>query len=157
MLALVPMGVLLAGGSPIDLDGTLLVQLGIFFVAFFILKGLVFSPVMKVIDARDAAIGGAREEAASMEAEIAEKKADFESQLRQVKGEAGLQRDTQRAEAQKLARELTDRARKQSAEALNSAKAELDLEAKHARSAAEAQVPTLAREITEKLLRRGIH
>lgn len=156
MPALVPFGVLLSGGSPIDLDGTFFLQMAIFFVAFFILKNLVFGPVMKVMDARDAAVDGAREDAARMNAEIAEKKADFEGKLRAVKREQGRERELQRVEAQKLARELTDKARSDSAEALSAAKGRLDMEARKTRETAQQQVPTLAKDIAGKLLDRSV-
>lgn len=156
MPALVPFGVVLSGGSPIDLDGTFFLQMAIFFAAFFILKTLVFGPVMKVMDARSEAVDGAREDAARMNAEIAEKKADFESKLRKVKHEQGRERELQRAEAQKLARELTDKARSEAARTLSAAKARLDSEAGRARETAEQQVPALAREIASKLLDRSV-
>lgn len=157
MPALVPFGVVLSGGgSPIDLDGTFFLQMAIFFAAFFILKSLVFGPVMKVMDARTEAVDGAREDAARMNAEIAEKKADFESKLRAVKQEQGRERELQRAEAQKLARELTDKARTESARTLSAAKARLDSEAASTRETAKQQVPALAKEIAAKLLDRSV-
>ena len=76
-----------SGGSVIDLDATLFVQMGVFFCAFFILKFLVFRPVMDVFDARDQATGGAKEDAARMETEAAEKRAHFEGELRKVSPE----------------------------------------------------------------------
>lgn len=157
MLAVVPIGVMLSGGSIIDLDGSFFVQLGIFFTAFFILKGLVFGPVMKVMDERDAAIFGARREAEEMDKEVAQKKADFEGQLRQIKDEATKERDTQRAEAQKLARALTSQARAENAASLVSARTRLGHEADKARDEAKAQVPELAREIASKLLSRSVN
>lgn len=157
MLAVVPMGILLSGGSMIDLDGTFFVQLAIFFVAFFILKGLVFSPVLKVLDAREAAIDGARNEAAGMDAEVAEKKADFESKMRAIKAEASAEREQQKAAAQKLARELTDKARADSGAALTLARGRLEQEADKARSEATAQIPQLAKEIASKLLDRSVN
>src|SRR5688500_3063399 len=69
MLFSIPMGVMLSGGSPVDLDGSLFVQLGIFFIAFFILRSLVFRPVMELFDARTAAMEGSREEAKRLETE----------------------------------------------------------------------------------------
>src|SRR5215510_11102858 len=84
MLSLLGLGVLLAGGSVIDLDASLFIQMAIFFTAFFILKGLVFRPVMTLFDARDKAIEGARAEAKQMETEALEKREHFESELRRV-------------------------------------------------------------------------
>ena len=52
MLSSFALGVLLSGGSVIDLDASIFIQMGIFFVAFFILKALVFNPTMQLFDAR---------------------------------------------------------------------------------------------------------
>ncbi|MDH5675027.1 MAG: ATP synthase F0 subunit B [Myxococcales bacterium] len=156
MLSSIPLGLLLSGGSPIDLDGSFFVQMGVFFIAFLILRGLVFQPVMGLFDAREAAMGGSRDQADQMERDADEKRAHFEGELRKVSEQAGKERDRLRTDAQKLARELTEKARRENAATLSSAKAQLDLEAKEARDKAQEQVPGLAREIAEKLLHRSM-
>lgn len=149
--------VLLAGGgSVIDLDATLFVQMGVFFIAFLILKSLVFKPVMDVFDARGQAIEGAKADAERMEAEAAEKRASFEGELRKVSAAAGEERDKQRGEATKLARELTEQARQQAQHTQRAAKEKLDTEAAVARARSLAEVPTIARQIVEKLLGRSV-
>jgi len=144
------------GGSVIDLDATLFVQMGVFFCAFFILKFLVFKPVMDVFDAREKATEGATQDAQRMEAEAAEKRAHFEGELRKVSAAAGEERDKQRAEAQKLARELTEQARQQAQQIQKAAKERLDTDAAVARARSLAEVPSIARQIAEKLLGRSL-
>ncbi|MGD8861475.1 MAG: ATP synthase F0 subunit B [Myxococcales bacterium] len=150
------MGVLLSGGSPIDLDGSFIVQMVIFFIAFFILRSLVFQPVMALFDARDAAMDGSREEAERMEHEADEKRAHFEGELRKMRDQANAEREKLRLDAQKLARDLTEKARRENTATLSSAKAQLDLEGKDAREKATAEVPSLARKIAEQLLSRSV-
>ena len=152
-----PLGVMLAGGSPVDLDGSIFVQLGIFFAAFFILKSLVFKPVMDLFDAREQAMEGSRTLAQSLESEADAKREHFESQLRSVRQQASENRQRLQGEAQQLARELTEKARRENTAALSSAKAQLDLESKTTRQKAQAEVPALARQIAEKLLGRSVH
>ena len=96
MLSITPMGVLLAGGSPIDLDGSFFVQLGIFFVAFLILRALVFKPVMELFDARTAAMSGSKELAEKMSGEADATREGFEAQLRSVRAKANEERDKKR-------------------------------------------------------------
>jgi F-type H+-transporting ATPase subunit b len=146
-----------SGGSPVDLDGSLLIQLGIFCVAFFILRSLVFKPVMNLFDEREAAMEGSRKQAEAMERDAAEKREKFEGELRSVRQKANEDRDRQRSEAQKLARELTEKARRENTATLSSAKAQLDGEAKDARVKALADAPALARQIAEKLLGRSVN
>src|SRR5207344_235341 len=77
--------VFLSGGSPVDLDASLFVQLGIFVVAFFMLRALVFKPVMKLFDARVEAMEGSKQEAAAMEQDAVAKREAFEGELRAVR------------------------------------------------------------------------
>jgi F-type H+-transporting ATPase subunit b len=144
------------GGSVIDLDATLFVQMGVFFCAFLILKFLVFKPVMDVFDARTNAIEGATREASRMELEAAEKRAHFEGELRKVSAAAGEERDKQRGEATRLARELTEQARQQAQQIQKAAKEKLDTDAAVTRARTLAEVPNLARQIAEKLLGRSV-
>ena len=100
------LGVLLSGGSIIDLDGTVFVQLGMFFVAFLLLHALVFKPMVALLDAREQAIDGAKDEAKHLEQEVKDKQAMFESELRKVRGSAGEERERLRAEGLELERKL---------------------------------------------------
>jgi F-type H+-transporting ATPase subunit b len=156
MLSIIPMGVLLFGESPIDLDGSFFVQLAIFFIAFLILRGLVFRPVMTLFDARDQAMSGSKEQAEKMTAQAESTRDSFEAQLRSVRAKANEERDKKRAEAQQLARQLTATARQHNTSQLSAAKARLDMEAQQARSKAEAEVPELARQVSAKLLGRSV-
>jgi F-type H+-transporting ATPase subunit b len=155
--SMIPLGVMLSGGSPIDLDGSFFIQLGIFFIAFLILRALVFRPVMNLFDARAAAMEGSRDRAAEMEQGAEQKREQLESQLRSVRQKASEERDKTRLAAQQLARELTDKARRENTAMLSSAKAQLDAEAKDARTALRSDVTGLARQIAEKLLGRSVH
>jgi F-type H+-transporting ATPase subunit b len=147
---------LLSAESPIDLDGSFFVQLGIFFVAFFMLRALVFRPVMQLFDARKAAMEGAVEAAGKLEQEAEQTRERFESALREVRQKANENRDRARAAAQQLARELTEKARRENNATLGSAKAQLELEARDARKRAENEVPMLAQKIVERLLGRSV-
>src|SRR5688500_16931854 len=99
--------VLLSGGeSPIDLDGTFLVQLVIFFLAFLVLRATVFKPMMALFDAREQAIEGSRKEAREMERDAKLKGASFDEEMRKVKSQVADERDKVRAEANKTEREI---------------------------------------------------
>lgn len=156
MLFSIPLGVMLAGGSPVDLDGSFFVQLAIFFIAFLILRGLVFKPVMGLFDQREQAMEGSRQQAEQLETEAEAKREHFEGQLRSVRQKANEDRQRLQAQAQQLARELTEKARRENVAALSSARAQLDLESKGTRQKAHAEVSMLARQIAEKLLGRSV-
>jgi F-type H+-transporting ATPase subunit b len=152
-----PHPVLLAGGSPVDLDGSFFIQLAIFLIAFLILKTLVFRPVMALFDARDQAMEGGKRAAEEMERDATQKRERFEAELRSVRQKATEDRDRLRNQALQLARELTERARRENTATLSSAKAQLELEAADARQKALADAPALARQIAEKLLGRSVN
>lgn len=155
--SMIPLGVMLSGGSPIDLDGSFFIQFVIFFLAFFILRGLVFRPVMNLFDARSAAMEGSRDQAAEMERSADQKREQLESELRAVRQKASEERDKTRLAAQQLARELTDKARRENTAMLSSARAQLEAEAKDARATLRSDTTSLARQIAEKLLGRSVH
>jgi F-type H+-transporting ATPase subunit b len=156
MLSSFALGVLLSGGSVIDLDASIFIQMGIFFVAFFILKALVFNPTMQLFDAREQAIDGAKAEAKRMQDEAVAKREHFEGELRRVSAAANEERETARLEAQKLARQLMEQARSQALATQKAAKDRLDSQAAEVRKNALAQVPAIARELTSKLLGRSV-
>ncbi|HEX7478786.1 MAG TPA: ATP synthase F0 subunit B [Polyangiales bacterium] len=156
MLCSVALGVILSGGSVIDLDATLFVQLAIFFATFLVLKSLVFKPVLQVFDAREKATAGAKEDARRMEEEVAKQRAHFEGELRKVRAASGEDREKLRAEAQKLARELTEKARTEAMAAQKQAKDKLEHEAGEVRQRLLREVPALAKQIAGKLLGRSV-
>lgn len=152
----VALSVLLSGGSMIDLDGTLFLQIAIFFAAFLILRSLVFRPVMSLFDAREQAIDGARQAARDMEQEAETSRVKLEGELKAVRQAANEEREKVRGEAQKTARDQTERARAEAEQLLTAARVKLDQEGAQVRTQMNALVPTLASQIASKLLGREV-
>jgi F-type H+-transporting ATPase subunit b len=150
------LGALLSGGSIIDLDGTVFVQLAMFFIAFFVLRALVFKPMIALLDAREEAIDGAKDQAKRLEIEVKEKQATFDAELRKVRGASGEERDRLRAEGQELERRLLEKVRVETQKLVADAKTRLDGEAQLARQTLSGQRPELAREIASKVLGREV-
>jgi len=147
---------LLSGGSIIDLDGTVFVQLGMFAIAFVALYGLVFKPMLALLEAREEAIDGARDSAKRLELEVKEKQASFEAELRKVRSASGEERDRLRAEGQDLERKLLESVRVETQGSLDSARERLAVEAQTARQRLETTRGELAREIASKVLGREV-
>ena len=146
----------LYGGSIIDLDGTMFVQLAMFFVAFGLLYVLVFKPMVAVLEAREQAIDGAKEEAKQLEQDVKAKQASFDAELRKVRGSAGDERERLRAEALELERKLLDTVRKETTDLVEEARQRLDVEARAARGELAASRADLAREIASKVIGREV-
>ncbi len=147
---------LLQGGSIIDLDGTVFVQLAMFTIAFLVLFGVVLKPLVARLVARDYAIDGARDEAKRLDIEVKEKQASFEAELRKVRSASGEERDLLRAQGQDLERKLLETVRVETQATLETAKTQLDIEAQTARQRLEATRGELARDIASKVLGREV-
>jgi F-type H+-transporting ATPase subunit b len=150
------LGVLLSGGSIIDLDGTIFVQAGMFFTAFVLLYVLVFKPMVAVLEAREAAIDGAKDQAKQLDQEVKSKQATFENELRKVRSASGEERERLRAEGLELERKLLDRVRDETNMVMNDARARLDIEARRARTELTSQRAELARQIASKVIGREV-
>jgi F-type H+-transporting ATPase subunit b len=150
------LGALLSGGSIIDLDGTVFVQLAMFFVAFGVLYVLVFKPMVALLEAREHAIDGAKDEAKQLEHDVREKQAAFESELRKVRSSGSEERDRLRLEGQELERKLLDTVRSETTSLVANAKTRLAAEAGVARSELGAKKSELAREIASKVIGREV-
>jgi len=150
------LGALLSGGSIVDLDGTVFVQLAMFFVAFIVLYALVFKPMVALLDAREEAIEGARNQAKQLEGDVQSKQATFEAELRRVRTSSGEERERLRGEGQELERKLLERVRVETQALVNDARSRLEGEALTARAELNAQGPELARDIASRVLGREV-
>ncbi|MDQ3031491.1 MAG: ATP synthase F0 subunit B [Myxococcota bacterium] len=146
--------VLLSGGAVIDIDGSLVIQLAIFFAALLIMRSLVFRPMIALFDAREAAIDGAKRTARKIEGEADEKLKAFELEMKKVRVEAGAERDAIRQEAARLERELLGKAREEADAMMAEATSRMGGEATKIRADMKTSVPALAAQIAEKLLGR---
>ena len=147
---------LLSEGSIIDLDGTIWVQLGLFGIAFFLYRPLIFRPMVALFEARENAIEGAKLEALRLQDEAAAETEEFEEEMRRLRLQAGEERDRLRAEGRRLERTVLDRVREETEKQLAEADARLAKEASKLRSELQVSVPNLARQIASKLLDREV-
>jgi F-type H+-transporting ATPase subunit b len=148
--------VLLSGGSMIDLDGTFFVQLALFFVAFGVLHGLVFRPMIALFEAREEAIDGAKAEASRLSSEASGADKSFDDRLRDVRTKAGLERDRLKADGRELERSLLERVRVEIDASTAETEKQVATRALELRGELSRSVPTLAAQIASKLLEREV-
>lgn len=146
----------LLSGSMIDLDGTIFVQAAIFFVAFFLLRAIVFKPMVALFEAREAAIDGAKAEADRLQLEAASAGQTFDDELRKVRAQAQVERDKLRADALQRERSILDAVKAETDKASAEADARIASQAEGLRKEIQASVPGLARQIASKLLQREV-
>jgi F-type H+-transporting ATPase subunit b len=147
---------LLSEGSIIDLDGTIWIQLALFGIAFFLLRPLVFRPMVRLFEARENAIEGAKLEALRLQDEAAAESEEFDEEMRRLRLQAGEERDRLRAEGKRLERTVLDRVGEETDKQLADADSQLATEAAKLRAEIDASVPVLANQIASKLLNREV-
>jgi len=148
---------LLSEGSIIDLDGTIWIQLGIFTVAFFLFRPLIFRPMIALFEARENAIEGAKLEALRLQDEAEAESEEFEEEMRRLRLQAGEERDRLRAEGKRLERTVLDRVSDETNKQLAEADAKLETEAARLRSQIDQGIAALARQIASKMLDREVN
>jgi F-type H+-transporting ATPase subunit b len=90
----------------IDLDGTALIQLGLFFFLMLVLRQFLWRPYLKVLGARTTRVDGYKQDAVRLEAEAAERLAKAEAALAEARRVGAGERAEARAVAHKREQEL---------------------------------------------------
>ena len=147
---------LLSEGSIIALDGTIWIQLGLFAVAFFVFRPLIFRPMVALFEAREKAIEGSKLEALRLQDEASAESEEFDVEMRRLRLQAGEERDRLRAEGKRLERTVLDRVREETDKQLAEADAKLKTEAAKLRAEIDQSVPALAKQIASKMLNREV-
>ncbi|MBW1756668.1 MAG: ATP synthase F0 subunit B [Deltaproteobacteria bacterium] len=147
---------LLSEGSIIDLDGTIWIQFGLFAVAFFVFRPLIFRPMVALFEAREQAIEGSKLEALRLQDEASAESEEFDVEMRRLRLQAGEERDRLRAEGKRLERTVMDRVREETDKQLSEADAKLKAEAAKLRTEIDQSVPALAKQIASKMLNREV-
>ena len=140
----------------IDIDSTAFIQFAIFVVMALASTQLLFKPYLRMRDARDAGMDGARKEAANLSAEADAKLAEYEDKLAGARARAQEERRKIRAEAAKHLDEITGTARAAALEAVEAANAKVKSETASARAELLPKAESLATQIVSKLLGREV-
>lgn len=140
----------------ISIDLSFVVQVINFLLLLLILNVFLFKPIRKVLADREAELTGAREKAAAVDRDVAEKMAQYEARLREMKGKGFEEREALKKEAQAEESRLLDAARTEASGTLSAIKQKVATEAADARKALQEQARSLSQEICEKVLGRSL-
>lgn len=140
----------------IDIDGTVLIQFGLFLVMYFVLKHMFFEPYLAMRKQRSAGIEGAREEAERMEARAKELEREHERRFQSARAKAEEERLRLRGEGQARERELLTEARGVASAKLAAARKQIDAETQAASIELQQKAQPLARQIASKILGREV-
>lgn len=147
----------LAAAHPIiDIDSTVFVQFGLFFILLLVANKLLFQPYLKLRERRKEGIDGARAEAERTTAQADSKLADYEKQLATARNRANEEGRKVRAEAAANEKATTDSARASAQKSIDEATAKMRAEAEAARLQLLPQANAIAKQIASKLLGREV-
>ncbi len=139
-------------GVYIDVDGTILVQMGAFLIALFMLHFLLYRPYLKTLDLREENVGGSEEQAGEMgaQADVLEKK--YEKNIRQARRDAQEVRESLRQQGLAEQREIHDEVREEIEAKLAEERATIDEHVQKAREDIEQRAETLAEAMVDRLI-----
>jgi F-type H+-transporting ATPase subunit b len=140
----------------VDLDASLLIQVGVFVVLLVILKPLLFDPMLKLFEEREKRIEGTRHAASKEDERSAKALAKYEGILAKAREAGNVERDALRADGQKREAEMMARVRAQTAATVEQGRIAIGNEAKTARSQLANEASVLARSIASRVLGREV-
>ena len=140
----------------IELNYAFFVQLINFGILVLVLNIFLYKPIRKILAERRQVIDSARDKTASVDHEVQEKMALYESRLRDAKAEAAGRRTEALKEAQVEEAAVLEKARKEAAVSLDSIRERVGKEAAGARLLLKQQAEALSGEICVKILGRSL-
>ncbi len=140
----------------IDVDGTVILQFGVFVLLAMIATKLLFKPYLAMREERDKGITGARQEAERLGAEADGQLADYETKLAAARAKAHDEQRKIRIEAAAHEQEVTGKARAEALKAIEASKAKVNEETEAARAELMPKADELANSIVAKLLGRSV-
>jgi F-type H+-transporting ATPase subunit b len=145
------------GGSLIEVNWTLGVQLISFLLLLAVLYKLMYRPLLDALAGRTAAIQQqlAEAQAAREEAQLA--LGAMEERIREAQADAQALRERALREAAELRDRLSAEARQEAARLVEAAQAQVGQEVRRARAELRAEVGTLAIQIAERLVRKSLN
>jgi F-type H+-transporting ATPase subunit b len=152
----IPASVVASSGSIVDFDATLLVQAAVFLLMFFLLRSLLFRPVIRLIERRRKITEGSKSEAEALEREAVSLTEDVEGQLLEVRSTVSSEREKMVEESKRSAGEILLKAREDSSIVVSQAKEETAAKAERVRETLRAEIGSLVDIVAAKVLGRSI-
>jgi len=144
------------GGSLIEINWTLGVQLISFLLLLTVLYKLLYRPLLAALEGRTAAIQQQLAEAQAAREEAQRQLGAMEERIRAAQADAQALRERALREAAELRERLSAEARQEAARLLEAAQVQVGQEVRRARTELRAEVGTLAIQIAERLVRKSL-
>lgn len=140
----------------IELNLSFVFQVINFLLLLLVLNIFLFKPIRKVLTDRQSELAGARDKAAAVDKDVADKMAAYETRLKEIKGQGFAEREALKKEAAAEEAKLLEAARAEAGATLATVKGKIAKEAADARAALQEQAQGLSLEICQKVLGRSL-
>jgi len=136
----------------VDIDGTFVIQLGVFLVFFVLFSTLVVKPLIRTYRLRFERMQGARDDADSFTARAATASSTYEAKIDEARKSAVHIRNDLKTAAEEKSRAQLEGVARESSRVLESGRANIADEAQAARVDVDAQVEELAQLVAARVL-----
>jgi F-type H+-transporting ATPase subunit b len=144
------------GAVNVDLDPSLVIQIGLFVVLLVALKPLLFDPMLKLFEEREKRIEGTKHEASKEDERSAKALAKYEAIVGKGRDAGAAERDVLRAQGTKKEADIMASVRAQTATTVEKGRAAITAEAKSARRDLDVEAASLGRFIASHVLGREV-
>jgi F-type H+-transporting ATPase subunit b len=149
-----PLTAVLSGGSVVDLDATVFIQFLVFLAIFFMLRALLFKPLIEVLKARERATEGDVKEARARQVQAEEKMKKYERELEKIREKASVEREKIRESGRSREREILDKARQEANATIAEGRGEIQRQGDGVRRQMAQEIQTLSQAIVATILGR---
>jgi F-type H+-transporting ATPase subunit b len=144
------------GESIISPNASLVVVFFLFLIFVFVLSRVLFRPIGRVLDEREALTEGAMDEARAATRQYQTRLADYEATIRQARAEGYRRLEGERAAALQQRSRLIDESKQQASAEIVAARAAIDAEAEAARLHLQEESRQIAEQISRTVLGRAV-
>ncbi len=139
-----------------DIDFTLLFQLGLFLIVLVVLNRVLFQPLLKVFEARHQKMHGLRDEVERLKHEAAADLDVYQGRMRAARDAGQRERDSLVSTGRDEERRLLAEMRAEIARALNDARDQVSAAELAAKKNLDAETSELAKRLVQKVLGREV-
>ncbi|MCC6522449.1 MAG: ATP synthase F0 subunit B [Polyangiaceae bacterium] len=147
---------LLAGGVNVDFDLTFLAHFVLFAAFIFLMKPIIFDPLLRLFEERERRTAGAIARARGMDEQAIVLKQSYDEKLEGVRRVAAVDREAERSRLNALQNELMAATRHAVDERLRASSIKLEIEVSDARRELERDESVVAAQIASRVLGREV-
>lgn len=144
------------GGVDVDINLTFIAQIVLVVVLLLVLKPMLFDPMLKLFEAREQRIDGAKKKARETDMKSAKAETEFQTQLGKAQAQGNVVRERLRAEGVKAENDVLAKVRAETAAFLDEGRKKAQVELSTARAELKGSSQDLARQLAARVLGREV-